>query len=287
MRFMHKFNSSSPYRISLAISVALLFHTLLGFLLFQILPDIEPQKSIPIQLTISSKATSSAIQTQANAPSNMPEETAEEILNKEKLRNASKEIVTTQGASKISANTSNNTAQSNDQKTTPNESSKSVKQENIFIPRIKTDLPDVRRDIAVASKSQAASKSFTEISSLFQQQETEEKIIQISSEPELEEISEYEKQLRQKLTQSQYQDPLYPIISQLRQSKLVTLELALFPNGSIKNVIVKRSSNNQVLDQAVKRIALDASPYPAPPKSDKSIGFKYSVSIRYEPLLTR
>lgn len=284
MLFMQKFNSSSPYRTSLAISFAILFHTLLGIALFQILPKIETKKTIPIQLTISSTASSSAIQTRANTASNKPEETAEEILNKEKLQNAPKEVVTTTGPSSISDYSAKEKAQSHDQKTTPNQSTESVKQENIFIPKIKTDLPDARKDIAIASKSQAASKSFTEISSLFQQQETETTTIQVSSNPELEKISAYEALLRKKLTHTKYQDQLYPIISKLKQSKLVSLELVIFPNGSIRNVLIKKSSNDQKLDHAVRKIALDASPYPAPPEADKAFGYKYNISIRYKPI---
>lgn len=281
---MQKFNSSSPYRISLAISFAILFHTILGIVLFQILPEIETKKTIPIQLTISSQASSAAIQTRANTAANKPEETAEEILNKEKLQNAAKDIITSTGSSHFSQNSATEKARDSDQITTPDQSSKSVKQENIFIPKIKTDLPDVRRDIAIASKSQTASKSFTEISSLFQQQESETETIQVTSDPELEKISAYEQLLRKKLTQAQYQDKLYPIISKLNESKLVSLELVIFPNGSIRNALIRKSSNDQKLDQAVRKIALDASPYPAPPKEDKSFGYKYNISIRYEPI---
>lgn len=281
---MQKFNSSSPYRTALAISFAILFHTILGIALFQILPKIEIQKSNTIQLTLSSNASSSVIQTRANTASNKPEETAEEILNKETERNASKEIITTTGLSSASEYSAKEKAQSTDQKTTPNQSTESIKQENIFIPKIKTDLPDVRRDIAISSKSQTASKSFTEISSLFQQQETETTVVQLSSNPELEKISAYEELLRKKLTQTKYQDQLYPIISKLNQSKLITLELTIFPNGAIRNVQIKDSSNDQKLDRAVRKIALDASPYPVPPEADKSFGLKYNVSIKYEPI---
>ncbi|UZE95253.1 energy transducer TonB [Alkalimarinus alittae] len=281
---MRNFNSSSPYRISLAISIAIVFHTMLGIALFQFLPNLDVEKTIPIQLTLSSKATSSAIQTRANTASNTPEETAEEILNKEKSLNAAKEIITTTGTSTARDVSSKHKNQGIDDKTTPNQSSKSVKQENIFIPKVKTDLPDVRRDIAISSKSQAASKSFTEISSLFQQQEVETDIVQISSDPKRTQISPYEEQLRKKLTHSKYQDQLYPIISKLNQSRLVTLELVIFPNGTIRNVLVKETSDHPALDKAVRKIALDASPYPVPPASDKSIGFRYSVSIRYKPI---
>ncbi len=287
MLFMQKYNSSSPYRTSLALSLAILFHIILGIILLKILPKIEVKRTIPIQLTVSSKASSSAIQTRANTASNKPKESAEEILNKEKLQNASKETITSTGSSSVSEYSAKEKSQSTDQKTTPNQSTESVKQENIFIPKIKTDLPDVRRDIAISSKSQATSKSFTEISSLFQQQETDATIAHISSDPELEKISPYEEHLYNKLTHTKYQDQLYPIISKLNQSKSITLELTIFPNGTIKNVRVKRSSNDQKLDQAVRKIALSASPYPIPPTSDKSFGYKYSVSIRYEPSLTQ
>jgi TonB family protein len=284
---MQKFSSSSPYRTSLAISFAIAVHTVLGIALLKVLPDIESKKTIPIQLTISSKATSSAIQTQANNAANKPEETAEEILNKEKLLTASKEIITTTSSSNFSDKSATEKTRGNDQKTTPNQSTKSVKQENIFIPKIKTDLPDARRDISIASKNQAASKSFTEISSLFQQEETEQTTVQLSSDPELREISAYEILIIKKLTNAKYQDQLYPIISKLNQSKLVTLELVVFPNGSVRNVRIKKSSNDQKLDQAVRKIALDASPYPVPPESDKEFNFKYYVSIRYEPIASR
>lgn len=287
MLFMQKFSSSSPYRTSLAISCAIAAHIVLAIALFKALPKLESKTTIPIQLTISSKAASSAIQTQANNASNMPEETAQEILNKEKLLKASKEIITTTGPSNISDNSSTEKNRGDDQKTTPNQSTKSVKQENIFIPKIKTDLPDVRRDISIASKNQAASKSFTEISSLFQQEETEQTTVQLSSDPELKQLSDYEVLLRKKLTEAKYQDQLYPIISKLNQSKLVTLELVVFPNGSVRNVRIKKSSNHQKLDQAVRKIALDASPYPVPPESDREFKFKYYVSIRYEPISDR
>lgn len=283
MLFMQKFNSSSPYRTLLAISFAILFHTILAISLFQILPKIETEKTVSIQLTISSQASSSAIQTRANNAANKPEESAEEILNKEKAQNASKEVITSTGESLFSDHSSTQQAEKTDQKTTPDQSTVSVKQENIFIPKIKTDLPDVRRDIAISSKSQAASKSFTEISSLFQQQESETEVVQTSSDPEREKISAYEEALRKKLTQAQYQDKLYPIISKLSESKLVSLELVIFPNGSIRNVLIKKSSNDQKLDQAVRRIALEASPYPEPPKEDRSFGYKYNITIRYEP----
>lgn len=281
---MHNFNSSSPHRIVLAISFALAFHTLLGIALLQLLPDTEVKKTIPVQLTLSSRATSSAIQTRANTPANTPEETAKEILNKEKQQDAAKEIITTASPSHFSNNSAKDKTQGNDKKTTPNESKKSVKQENIFIPKVKTDLPDVRRDIAAASRSQAASKSFSEISNLFQQQETETNIVQLSSNPELKQLSAYEEQLRKKLTHTQYQDKLYPIISKLKQSRLVTLELVIFPNGSIRNVVIKKASGHNTLDKAVRKIALDASPYAVPPESDRSFGYRYTVSIRYKPI---
>ena len=285
MLYMQKTNTTSSYRILLAISVAILFHTLLGIALFQILPEIETKKTIPVQVVISSKPTSSAIQTQANNPSNKPEETAKEILNKEKLQNASKEFITTTSTSNTRTNSAKENTQGTDTKTTPNESSKSIKQENIFIPKIKTDLPDARRDIAISSKSQAASKSFTEIAALFRQrEEMKASVTQLSSNPELPVLSEYETKLFEKLTNPEFHDRLYPIISKLRESKILTLELILFSNGSLKNALVKKSSGHKILDQAVRRIALDASPYPPPPKEDKSQGFKYRVSIRYNPI---
>lgn len=288
MLFMHDLNTVSSYRITLSISIAILFHTLLGIFLFQFLPELEQKKTIPVQLVVSSKATSSAVKTQANAPSNRPTENAEDILNKEHLQNASSEVVTTVSESRSNAVTAKDNNNEKDKLTTPTQSNKTIKQENIFIPQIKTDLPDVRKDLAESSKSQAASKSFADIASLFrQQQEMEASVVQISSDPELPQLSEYERKLFEKLNNSQFHDRMYPIISQLDKSKTITLELFLFSNGSIKNVQVKHSSGHSILDNAARRTALDASPYPEPPATDKATGFRYQVSIRYDPIRTQ
>ena len=285
---MYTLNNTSPYRIFLAVSIAILFHTLLGILVFQLLPKIEPKKSIPIQLVITSKATSQSIKTQNSTLSNVAKENSQDILNKEYEQNAAKKVITTSGASNTNIASSEGESEELDEKTTPNQSLKPIKQENFFIPKIKTDLPDVRQDIAKSSKSHAASKSFTELSSLFlQQKEMESSVTQISSNPTLPKLSAYEQKLFKKLNTAKFHDILYPIISQLKGSKTLTLKLVLFSNGSLKNALITQTSNNKPLDKAVRRIALDASPYPPPPPEDKSIGFKYQVTIQYNPISTR
>ena len=282
---MHTLNKIPSYRIFLAVSIAILFHTLLGILVFQLLPKIETKKTIPIQLVITSKATSQSIKTLASTPSNQPEEDVQDILNKELLQNAAQKTITTSGTSSTSVATNQDKSKERDTQTTPSQSLKTIKQENIFIPKIKTDLPDVRQDIAKSSKSHAASKSFMELSSLFsQQKEMEASVTQISSNPKLPQLSEYEQKLFEKLNTARFHDRLYPIISQLKSSKTLTLKLVLFSNGSLKNAFITETSNNKPLDKAVRRIALDASPYPPPPATDKSIGFKYQVTIQYNPI---
>jgi len=282
---MYTLNKTSSYRIFLAVSIAILFHTLLGILVFQLLPKIEQKKTIPIQLVIASKATSQSIKTRTSTPSNRPEEDAQEILNKERRQDAARETITTSGTSNTSIAASKDNSKEIDTKTTPTQSLKPIKQENIFIPKIKTDLPDVRQDIAKSSKSHAASKSFMELSSLFlQQKEMEASVTQISSNPKLPQLSDYEQKLFAKLNTAKFHDRLYPIISQLKNSKTLTLKLVLFSNGSLKNAYITETSNNKPLDKAVRRIALDASPYPTPPATDKSIGFKYQVTIQYNPI---
>ena len=282
---MHTLNNSSPYRIFLAVSIAILFHTLLGIIVFQLLPKIEPKKTIPIKLVIASNATSQSIKTQSSTPANKPEEDAQDILNKERLQNATQKIITTSGTSNTNISSSNDKSKERDSKTTPTQALKPIKQENIFIPKIKTDLPDVRQDIAKSSKSHAASKSFTELSSLFlQQKEMESSVTQISSDPKLPKLSDYEQKLFAKLNTAKFHDRLHPIISQLKSSKTLTLKLVLFSKGSLKNAFITETSNDKPLDNAVRRIALDASPYPPPPPTDKSIGFKYKVTIQYNPV---
>ncbi len=282
---MHKSKNLSSYRISLTLSIAILFHAVLGILLFQLLPNIEPKKTIPIRLIIPSEATSATTKTKANAPSSRPEEDAVDILNKEQLQNASKEFISTTSSSENSVITSQDNAFDKDTKTTPNQSLKTIKQDNIFIPKITTNLPDVRRDLAKSSKNKAASKSFSDMASLFLQQKTmEASVVQLSTDPTIQELSAYEQKIFKKLTNTKYHDQLYPIISKLNESKILTLEIVLFPNGSLKNAHIRQSSNLPKLDNAVRRIALDASPYLKPPTEDSSIGFRYRVSIRYDPI---
>lgn len=284
---MHSLNKPSSYSIFLAVTIAILFHTLLGIIAFQLFPDIEPKKTIPIQLVINSEATSQSNKTQANTPSSQPEENSEDILNKEALQNSAKKTIITSGESSANIASSQDNSTDKDIKTNPTQALKSIKQENIFIPKIKTDLPDVRQDIAKSSKNQAASKSFSELTSLFfQQKEMEASVTQISSNQSLPELSDYEQKLFKKLNTAKFHDRLYPIISKLKSSKTLTLQLALFSNGSLKNARITETSNSKPLDNAVRRIALDASPYPLPPASDKSIEFKYHVTIQYNPILS-
>lgn len=62
----------------------------------------------------------------------------------------------------------------------------------------------------------------------------------------------------------------------------VELELQLLSNGALVAAVVSRSSGSEVLDRAAYRGALNASPYPEPPKENRG-GNRYRVEIVFTP----
>ena len=99
----------------------------------------------------------------------------------------------------------------------------------------------------------------------------------------LEELSEYEIQLLQRLSRKELYDEFHPVMEKNRRTNTsYTLTLQLFPNGTIKNAYISSSSNIKEIDKLAIRTAFSASPYPKPPSEDITKDFKYNIPIIYD-----
>ncbi len=67
-----------------------------------------------------------------------------------------------------------------------------------------------------------------------------------------------------------------------RQPVPVQIELRLMDNGALIGASVVRSSGNLIIDRAAYQGALSASPYPAPPEGNKE-GNRFRVDIVFSP----
>jgi len=100
----------------------------------------------------------------------------------------------------------------------------------------------------------------------------------------LSEMSDYEVELRQHLLEAGLYAPLHRFMRQ-HKNQVINFELRviLFRNGAIKNAEVTYKDKDIAIEQLVKTVALNASPYPRPPEEDFLKGYTYVVSMTYDP----
>ncbi len=104
---------------------------------------------------------------------------------------------------------------------------------------------------------------------------------QISSQS-LDQLSDYEIQLLQKLAKKELYDAFHQVMQRYNQEKVdYTVTLYLFPNGAIKNATLKESSNIKEIDQLAIQAAFQASPFPKPPAKDIANNYQYDIPIIY------
>ncbi|WP_113861022.1 TonB family protein [Marinobacter pelagius] len=73
-----------------------------------------------------------------------------------------------------------------------------------------------------------------------------------------------------------------PAISQLTDSARMEIELQLMKNGALTRARVVKSTGIQTVDEAAYRAALAASPYPEPP-GDSETGDRFEVELVFSP----
>ena len=113
--------------------------------------------------------------------------------------------------------------------------------------------------------------------------ETSQNAIQQFSTKSLNDLSDYEIQLLQRLARNELYDGFHRVMEHFNQDKVgYTISLILFPNGAIKNAQIKESSSIPEIDQLAIKSAFQASPYPKPPSADIAIDFKYDIPIIYQ-----
>ena len=121
---------------------------------------------------------------------------------------------------------------------------------------------------------------------IFSKQKNKEKLqneLRQISTNSLEELTEYEILLLQKLAQNELYDDFHPVMEKNKQTDIrYTITLQLFSNGAIKNAKISNSSKIKEIDRLAIKTAFSASPYPKPPKEDINKGFKYNIPIIYK-----
>lgn len=99
----------------------------------------------------------------------------------------------------------------------------------------------------------------------------------------LNELSDYEIQLLQRLARNELYDSFHRVMDRFNQDTVgYTISLILFPNGAIKNAQIKESSSIPEIDQLAIKSAYQASPFPKPPGKDINFDFKYDIPIIYK-----
>ncbi|KZZ30534.1 hypothetical protein A3755_13810 [Oleiphilus sp. HI0085] len=100
---------------------------------------------------------------------------------------------------------------------------------------------------------------------------------QVSSK-ELEQLSDYEILLLSALRKDSLYDPFHAVMNTHKRKEVAyTITLRLFPNGAIKNALIKEPSGIMKIDELALQAAYRASPFPTPPHEDIQKGYKYDI----------
>jgi len=150
-----------------------------------------------------------------------------------------------------------------------------------------TDSPQVKSPTSNnAKKSSSSSQFFQGLKNIFSSEKQNKALSenqQISTKS-AEQLSNYEITLLKKLQKDVLYDQFHAVMKANKKDRLeYVLTLTLLSNGAIKNAQVKQSSGIQEIDKLAKQAAYRASPFPAPPKSDATIDFRYDIPIMYQP----
>lgn len=74
-----------------------------------------------------------------------------------------------------------------------------------------------------------------------------------------------------------------PFMQNLDRIRTVRLELTLMSNGTLEQVRIIDSSNDPTVDQAAKHATIMASPYPPPPETERDNGYRFQVELQFTP----
>lgn len=249
----------AKYRITLALSIALLLHTLAASLLPLLVPDPqrEPTTLRFILVQPGSEPTPSQVE-QPRQPRKHeawtpdPVEPTQDMPPQQEARTAPMPAVPAPSGQRPDTPAVDRTA--------PTPSS----QEAAAQPKEST-----------ASQRADAGQPVVEVA-----EETEpEHVVQIAEDPQ--ETDPYLIALRQHIARELYEHGA-PSLNRLSEPVSVAVELHLMSSGALVNAIIRRSSGHEVLDRAAYRAALSASPYPEPPSSERGRK-RFQVEVIFSP----
>jgi len=255
-------NNNHVTRLCIAIFTAITLHSgavaLLTILDLSII--VEKEKTIPITL-VSANRHSSTSQTQN--------------LSKSDNTQAARAYLATLNESSFQKETTFKQQSNSGKKYTLNKKS----QHNTLAPDFPT-IGTITRTQSTASKQTLQGLQNIFAKKHFKSQNTRQQI----STKAIEQLSDYELELLNKLARDELYDPFHEVMKAKNKDRVdYVITLTLFSNGAIKSARIKSKSGIEEIDKLAKQTAFRASPFPAPPQQDLNNGYKYDIPIIYQP----
>lgn len=282
---MYEISSATTYRIMLAVSIALLAHTLLGLFLERYrFPD-TTARTVEFQLVRSGEPqtpTRAATPTQA-APVSQAEP-RQQHSSRKKAGVAQPEkpktlppIISTIAPSETASPTSEHSSR---KQTKPVPSSNRTPPASPKPSRTTAEPP-----VPASSPRKATSPSRPSRSGVHTLQSDTGKqsgVTQLNTH-HVKPLSAYERVLWEHIAQ---RIRFAPFMRNLQARRTVRLQLNLMSNGTLEAVRVIRSSGDAIVDAAARRATLLASPYPPPPAEEAGNGYRFQVELQFAPVET-
>lgn len=242
----------AKYRIALAVSLALFFHSLLGALIALNLPDQPAQDTSELSFILVPAGANASKAFAASAPAPDDEPKPNERRQGKLIQTVTPLALSTPAPAEATEHPGSAEAPSEDKP---------------------TEAP------APASKEAAPSTAGTPSPVVG---EDEAEVTEVG--PDEDKDTDYEAELARKISAELGRASVrLPSASAREQLKPIELEIQLMTNGALVDVRITDSSGSQGLDQSAVRAALRASPYPEPPEEDRSGALRYQVRFLVEP----
>ncbi|WP_166251620.1 energy transducer TonB [Marinobacter salicampi] len=242
----------AKYRIALAVSLALFFHSLLGALIASNLPEQPPQDTSELSFILVPAGANASKASPASAPAPNDEPEPDERRQGKLIQAVKPLTLPTPAPAETTGHPGSAEAPSEDKP---------------------TEAP------APASK-EAAPSTAGKPSPVTGEDEAE--VTEVG--PDEDKETDYEAELARKISAELGRASVrLPSASARKQLKPIKLEVELMTNGTLIDARITDSSGNQGLDQSAVRAALRASPYPEPPEEDRSGALRYQVRFLVEP----
>jgi len=278
---MYEISSATTYRIMLAVSIALLAHTLLGLFLERYrIPDSTP-RTVEFQLVRSGepKPPAKAAATVRPAPASQTQPRQQSNRKPASPGHQAKPktvppIISTIAPSETATPAPEHEVQPREKPETTQPPARQTGHSAKTTPPAPASTPQPVASPPAATRSGARTlESKTGKLSGVTQLNTHQ------TKP----LSAYERVLWEHIAQ---RIRFAPFMRNLSELKTVRLQLNLMSNGTLEAVRVIRSSGDPIVDAAAKHATLLASPYPPPPANRADNGYRFQVELQFTPVGT-